>query len=58
MELILKKYKRLKSQLSGELGNEEDPIEASWNDGIIESMEELIKNLPKCVKTSIRLNHI
>ena len=50
---ILREYKRLKYQLSGDLGNEECGFEASWNDSIMESMEELIRNMPEDIKNSI-----
>ena len=58
MEKILREYKRLKAQLSGELGSEGCEFEASWNDGIMEEMETLIDGFPTDIKNAIRLNHI
>ncbi len=57
MEKLLIEYKRLKSQLTENVGCEESIFETSWNDGITEQMENLLKDLPKDVAQSIRLGH-
>jgi len=57
MEKVLIEYKRLKSQLTENVGCEESVDEVGWNDGIIEAMENLLKKVPKDVAQKIRLNH-
>lgn len=57
MEKLLVEYKRLKAQLTANVGYEESMCEVGWNDGIIEAMENLLKDVPKDIAQSIRLGH-
>lgn len=58
MEKILIEYKKLKLQLTANVGYEENIDEVFWNDNIIEAMENLLKDLPKDIAQSIRLGHL
>lgn len=58
MEKLLKEYKDLKSQLTPNVGCEESVMEVGWNDQIKESMENLLKDVPKDISERIILNHI
>lgn len=58
MEKILIEYKRLRKQLTENVGCEESMDEVGWNDSIIEAMESLLKEVPKDIAQSIRLGHI
>lgn len=57
MEQLLIEYKKLKSQLTENVGYEKSESEVMWNDGIIESMEKLLEDVPKDIAQSIRLGH-
>lgn len=57
MEKLLIEYKRLKAQLTANVGCEESVDEACWNDGIIEAMEKLLECVPKDIAQYIRLGH-
>lgn len=57
MEKLLIEYKRLKAQLTENVGCEESMDEVCWNDGIIEAMEKLLEGVPKDIAQSIRLGH-
>ena len=58
MDKIIAEYKKLKSQQSGEVGNEQSTHEANWNDAISEKMNELLKRVTDDVSKRIRLNHL
>jgi hypothetical protein len=57
---VIKEYRELQSKLVGDVGNEECPIHASWNDCVLYDMEDLLnKSLgDEVIKQKIRLNHI
>lgn len=57
MEKLLIEYKRLKAQLTANVGYEESMCEVGWNDSIIEAMENLLKDVPKDIAQSIRLGY-
>lgn len=57
MEKLLIEYKKLKAQLTANVGCEESMDEVGWNDGIMEAMENLLKDVPKDIAQSIRLGH-
>jgi hypothetical protein len=57
MEKLLIEYKRLKAQLTANVGDERSMDEVGWNDGIMIAMEELLKDVPKDIAQSIRLGH-
>lgn len=57
MEKLLIEYKRLKAQLTSNVGFEESMAEVGWNDCIIESMEDLLKDSPTDIAQSIRLGY-
>ncbi len=54
----LSEYKKLKSQLTENVGCEDNIFETSNNDYIIESMENILKELPINIVNLIRLNLI
>lgn len=58
MEKVLIEYKKLKRQLVGEIGCEESTDQVMWNDGIMDSMEELLVGVPTDIAKMIRLNHL
>ena len=58
MEKLLIEYKRLKSQIEGELGCEETPNQVMWNDGIVIAMEELLKGVDPDITQKIRLGYL
>lgn len=57
MEKLLIEYKRLRAQLTSNVGDERNMNEVGWNDGIMEAMENLLKDVPKDIAQSIRLGH-
>ncbi len=58
MQLLLIEYKRLNAQLTENVGFEDNISEVSWNEGIIEAMEFLLKEVPKDIAQMIRLGHL
>jgi len=57
MEELLTQYKKLKAQITPNIGCEQSMDEVGWNDSVIESMENLLKDVPKDIAQSIRLGH-
>lgn len=57
MEKLLVEYKRLKAQLTANVGFEESMDEVGWNDSIMEAMEKLLEGVSKEIAQSIRLGH-
>lgn len=55
---LLTKYKSLKAQLVGDPGCEETMDEVMWNDGVISSMNDLLKDVSPDIAQMIRLGHI
>lgn len=58
MEKLLVEYKKLKSQLTPNIGCENSMVEVGWNDSIREAMENLLINVPKDIAQNIRLGYI
>ena len=56
MEKLLIEYKKLKSQITENIGCEESVDEVGWNDSIMEAIENLLKDTPKDIAQSIRLS--
>lgn len=57
MNEVVIKYKKLQSQLVNS-GCEESPDEVMWNDCIMESMDDLLKDVHKDVANLLKLNLI
>jgi hypothetical protein len=55
MKKLLIEYKRLKAQLTANVGCEESMDEVGWNDGVMEAMEILLECVPKDIVQRIRL---
>jgi hypothetical protein len=58
MDKLLIEYKRLKAQLTANVGCEESMDEVCWNDGIIEAMEKILCGVPIDIAQQIRLGHL
>jgi hypothetical protein len=57
METLLREYKRLKAQLTENVGYEKTMDEVGWNDSILEAIDNLLKDVPTNIAQGIRLNH-
>lgn len=55
---LIQKYKNLRDQLACEPGCETSIDELMWNEGILEAMETLLKDVNPDIAKLIRLNHI